>query len=333
MSKSNPHSAEDRLQDLIALLADGQFRGGDELGEVLGVSRAAVWKQVQKLQDVGLDVQSVRGKGYRLAYPMEWLGYDQIISQLHDDAGLLLQELDIRKLVTSTNDIAMQRASQGVGSGYVCVAEQQTAGRGRRGRSWVSPFGSNLYLSIVWEFHQGASQLEGLSLATGVAVAKALARLGVPSVGLKWPNDLLVGGAKLSGILLEMTGDPAGRCQVVLGVGVNHRLPASAASEIDQSWARLEDYRPGIGRNLLAAGVLSELLLMLKQFSKSGFGAFMDQWMALDVFADRDVVIKTGAVDICGVARGVDSTGGLVLETESGRQVIKGGEMSLRPLS
>lgn len=332
MSKNNQPSAEERLQDLIQLLADGQFRGGDELGELLGVSRAAVWKQVQKLQSVGLDVQSVRGKGYRLAYPMEWLDPGKIQSELRRGAQPLLSALDIRHLVSSTNDIAMAHAAQGVGSGYVCLAEQQTAGRGRRGRSWVSPFGSNLYLSIVWEFFQGAAQLEGLSLATGVAVARALQRLGVPSVGLKWPNDLLVDGAKLSGILLEMTGDPAGRCQVVLGVGVNHRLPSMAAQDIDQSWARVEDFRPGIARNTLAASVISELLIMLEQFSGTGFAAFQQEWMALDVYAGKPVVIKTGTTDIHGVAKGVDGTGGLLLDTGHSLEVIKGGEMSLRPL-
>lgn len=320
------------MQDLIRLLADGQFRGGDELGELLGVSRAAVWKQVQKLQGVGLDVQSVRGKGYRLAYPMEWLDAAKIQLELSSGAQHLLTKLDIRQLVSSTNDIAMAHAAQGVGSGYVCLAEQQTAGRGRRGRNWVSPFGSNLYLSIVWEFFQGAAQLEGLSLATGVAVARALKGLGVPSVGLKWPNDLLVDGAKLSGILLEMTGDPAGRCQVVLGVGVNHRLPSMAAQEIDQSWARVEDFRPGIARNALAAAVTSELLIMLERFSSAGFAAFQQEWMALDVYAGKPVVIKTGTTDIPGVARGVDGTGGLLLDTGDGLEVIKGGEMSLRPL-
>ena len=332
MSKNSQHSAEDRLQEILTLLADGQFHGGDELGEVVGVSRAAVWKQIQKLQDAGLDVQSVRGKGYRLAYPMEWLDQDQIRSQLHGGAAALLKDLEIHSLTTSTNDIAMQRAAAGVGSGYVCMAEQQTSGRGRRGRSWVSPFASNLYVSIVWEFYQGAAQLEGLSLATGVAVANALKRLGVPSIGLKWPNDLLVGGAKLSGILLEMTGDPSGRCQVVLGVGVNHRLPMSAAVDIDQAWTRLEDICPGLGRNVVAAAVLSELLLMLKRFAASGFEAFQEEWLELDVYSGREVVIKTGAADICGIAQGVDSTGGLVLEIEGERQIIKGGEMSLRAL-
>lgn len=330
MSKSSQHSSEERLQDLIKLLADGQFHGGDELGVALGVSRAAVWKQVQKLQESGLDVQSVRGKGYRLPYPMEWLDSTQILGQLSSDARSLVTQLEVETLVVSTNDIAMAKAAQGVGSGYVCMAEQQTAGRGRRGRNWVSPFASNLYVSLVWEFHQGAAQLEGLSLATGVAVANALRLLGVEHVGLKWPNDLLVNGAKLSGILLEMTGDPSGRCQVVLGVGVNHRLPANAAVAIDQAWARLEDVRPGIGRNLLASTVLSELVKMLDLFSREGFAAFQQEWLALDVYADKDVVIKTGAADILGVARGVDSSGGLILESNGRTQVIKGGELSLR---
>lgn len=331
MSKSSPHSSEDKLQDLVALLADGGFHGGDELGDALGISRAAVWKQVQKLQDAGLDIQSVRGKGYRLAYPMEWLNADVIKQGMVAPAAALLRELDVRTLVASTNDVAMARAAAGVGSGYVCLAEQQTAGRGRRGRKWISPFGSNLYLSIVWEFFQGAAQLEGLSLATGVAVASALKGLGVPGVGLKWPNDVLVEGSKLCGILLEMTGDPAGRCQVVLGVGVNHRLPPVVAAQIDQAWVRLEDLKPGLGRNELAAVVLAELLGMLERFSREGFQAYREQWQQLDVYAGREVVIKTGTTDLPGIARGVDSSGGLLLEVMGQIQVIKGGEMSLRP--
>lgn len=330
MSKNSQHSSEGRLQDLLKLMADGEFHGGDELGIKLGVSRAAVWKQIQKLQEAGLDVHSIRGKGYRLAFPMEWLDSGQILAEMDAAARPLVRCLDVETLATSTNDIALAKAAQGVGSGYICMAEQQTSGRGRRGRHWVSPFGSNFYASVVWEFHQGAAQLEGLSLATGVAVANALRRLGVTDIGLKWPNDLLVAGAKLSGILLEMTGDPAGRCQVVLGVGINHRLPPSAAHSIDQAWIRLEDIQPGIGRNALASMVLSELVSMLNLFAREGFSAFQQQWLALDTYADREVVIKTGAADIFGVARGVDSTGGLILESAGKTQVIKGGELSLR---
>jgi BirA family biotin operon repressor/biotin-[acetyl-CoA-carboxylase] ligase len=318
------------MQDLINLLADGQFHSGDELGDAIRVSRAAVWKQVQKLQEDGLDVQSVRGKGYRLAYPLEWLSQESIFSALSDAARPLVTQLDVHKLVASTNDIAMNKAATGIGSGYICLAEQQSAGRGRRGREWVSPLASNLYLSIVWEFHQGAAQLEGLSLATGVAVERALKRLGVSGVGLKWPNDVLVEGAKLSGILLEMTGDPSGRCQVVLGVGVNHRMPSVSASRIDQAWTRLEDVRPGVGRNELASVVISELVEMLERFSVSGFSAFREHWQSLDEFKGREVVIKTGATDVLGIARGVDEAGGLLLDVDGRTQVMKGGELSLR---
>lgn len=332
MNKNSPHSADSRLQDLITLLSDGGFHSGDELGELLGVSRAAVWKQIQKLQGLGLDVQSIRGKGYRLVYPMEWLDSDIIAAAVNAEVRGLLAELDVRMLVNSTNDIAMQRAAGGVGSGYVCLAEQQAAGRGRRGRSWVSPFASNLYLSLVWEFSQGAAQLEGLSLAAGVAVVKGLKRLGLSGAGLKWPNDVLVQGAKISGILLEMTGDPSGRCQVVVGVGVNHRLPVNIGEQIDQTWVRLEDLRPGISRNELASVILIELLTVMEVFSRQGFSAYRDDWMKLDVYAGQSVVIKAGVSDIHGVARGVDQSGGLLLEVGGHLEVIKGGELSLRSL-
>ena len=317
------------MEALVKLLADGEFHAGDDLGERLGVSRAAVWKQVQKLQQMGLDIQSVKGKGYRLAQALELLDADSIRAQMPAEARRLLNRLDIHPQVTSTNDLAMAQATAG-GSGAVFIAEQQTAGRGRRGRTWVSPFGCNLYLSCVWEFYQGAAALEGLSLATGVAVVRALEALGVEGAGLKWPNDVLLNDAKVAGILLEMTGDPSGRCQVVLGVGVNHRMPTNAANDIDQAWTRVDDVCPGVSRNALAAAVLSQLLLMLDKFRDVGFAAFHATWEGLDRFRGREVVIKTGAEDIPGIAAGVDRTGGLRLQTPSGELIMKGGELSLR---
>ena len=317
------------MEALVKLLADGEFHAGDDLGERLGVSRAAVWKQVQKLQQMGLDIQSVKGKGYRLAQALELLDADSIRAQMPAEARRLLNRLDIHPQVTSTNNLAMAQATAG-GSGAVFIAEQQTAGRGRRGRTWVSPFGCNLYLSCVWEFYQGAAALEGLSLATGVAVVRALEALGVEGAGLKWPNDVLLNDAKVAGILLEMTGDPSGRCQVVLGVGVNHRMPTNAANDIDQAWTRVDDVCPGVSRNALAAAVLSQLLLMLDKFRDVGFAAFHATWEGLDRFRGREVVIKTGAEDIPGIAAGVDRTGGLRLQTPSGELIMKGGELSLR---
>ena len=315
---------------IVELLADGQFHSGDELGRELGISRAAVWKQIQKLEEKGLEVFSVKGKGYKLHTPVELLVADQIKAHMSDKGLSLLGGIDLHGVVSSTNDIAMRAASDGVASGYVCLAEQQTAGRGRRGRTWVSPFGSNIYLSAVWHFYGGAAALEGLSLATGLAVAETLHSMGCSSVALKWPNDLLVGSAKLGGVLLEMTGDPTGHCQVVLGVGLNTRLREGDAQHIDQEYTQLSDHGLDVSRNALAGRVISALLVMLEQFSRHGFAHFHSRWESFDAYRDKPVAILAGSHATKGVARGVDATGGLRLETSEGLEIFKGGELSLR---
>ncbi|MDX1695327.1 MAG: bifunctional biotin--[acetyl-CoA-carboxylase] ligase/biotin operon repressor BirA [Ketobacteraceae bacterium] len=315
---------------IVELLADGQFHSGDELGQELGISRAAVWKQIQKLEEKGLEVFSVKGKGYKLHTPVELLSVESVTAHLSDDGLRLLGDLEVHGVVSSTNDVAMRRASDGVGSGYVCLAEQQTAGRGRRGRTWVSPFGTNLYMSAVWHFHGGAASLEGLSLATGLVIAETLKAMGCGGVLLKWPNDLLVGSAKLGGVLLEMTGDPAGHCQVVLGLGINTRLNPSEAADIDQPYTQLSDHGVGATRNELAGKVISSVLVMLDQFSRTGFQGFQSRWEAFDAFRGKPVLIHAGSQTTRGVARGVDPTGGLRLETSEGVEIFKGGELSLR---
>ncbi|MCG8317327.1 MAG: bifunctional biotin--[acetyl-CoA-carboxylase] ligase/biotin operon repressor BirA [Pseudomonadales bacterium] len=318
------------MQQLVELLSDGQFHSGDELGAMLGVSRAAVWKQVQKLQEKGLDIFSVKGKGYKLNTPVELLDASLIRSSVLPSAQHLLQEVEVHGVVSSTNDVAMRKASDGVGSGFVCFAEQQTAGRGRRGRTWVSPFGSNIYMSMVWNFHGGAAALEGLSLATGIVVAETLVDLGCADVQLKWPNDLLVGKAKLGGVLLEMTGDPSGHCQVVLGLGVNTLLREGEGAAIDQAYTQLAKHGVDISRNQLAGRIVSSLLLMLEEFSSVGFSGFHGRWDGFDAYGGQPVFIQAGSTMTRGVARGVDRTGGLRLETAEGVEVFKGGELSLR---
>jgi BirA family biotin operon repressor/biotin-[acetyl-CoA-carboxylase] ligase len=214
----------------------------------------------------------------------------------------------------------------------VISAEQQTAGRGRRGRAWVSPFARNLYLSVAWQYHQGAAVLEGLSLAVGVAVARALVASQLPPVQLKWPNDIVSEGAKLGGVLLEMTGDAAGACQVIVGIGLNVAMPAPAAAAIDQAWTDIETLGNAVrpGRNTLLAAVLNELLPLLAGFEQAGFAAWRDEWQALDANAGQSVVLHTGAREVAGIARGVDQRGALQLETATGMQSVYGGEISLR---
>ncbi len=317
---------------LLPLLADGEFHSGQVLAEALGVSRTAVWKQVNRLNaESGLAIETVRGKGYRIPGGIELLSAGRVTAALGVRARELLAHLEILESVDSTNSEVLRLAERGGTSGLVCTAEQQTAGRGRRGRTWVSPYGSNLYVSLLWEFTQGAAALEGLSLAVGVAVTRALLACGVSGLRLKWPNDILCGGSKLGGILLEMSGDAAGSCRVVIGVGLNVAMPNGAAHDIDQDWTDLSSccaQRPG--RNLLLAALLNELLPLLADFEQRGFSHWRDEWLSLDAFEGTPVVLNTGTSQLAGIARGVDARGALQLETGQGLQSIYGGEISLR---
>ncbi len=321
---------------LLPLLANGEFHSGQDLADALGVSRTAVWKQVNRLgSDLGLVIESVRGMGYRIPGGIDLLDVDAVKAAMDERASALLARLDVFDTIDSTNAELMRRVQQGCAPGLVCTAEQQSAGRGRRGRPWVSPYASNLYLSLLWEFTQGAAALEGLSLAVGVAVARALHRCAVPPVQLKWPNDVLYGGAKLGGILLEMTGDTAGRCQVVIGVGLNVAMPAAAAGAIDQAWTDIKTITANQypGRNHLLAALLNELLPLVADFEQHGFSRWRNDWQALDAFAGAPVVLHTGAAQLGGIARGVDERGALQLETATGVQSVYGGEISLRAAS
>jgi BirA family biotin operon repressor/biotin-[acetyl-CoA-carboxylase] ligase len=321
---------------LLPLLASGEFRSGQDLADALGISRTAVWKQLNKLAvETGLEIESVKGKGYRIHDGLDLLDRDAVVDGLSPEAAPLLASLQILESVDSTNAEAMRQLDQGILPGTVYTAEQQTAGRGRRGRHWVSPFARNLYLSLVWEFGQGATALEGLSLAVGVAVARALEHCGLPAVQLKWPNDVLHNNRKLGGILLEMAGDAAGTCQVVAGVGLNVAMPGAAAREIDQAWTDIRTMTGGggPGRNTLLAALVNELLPLMAGFERDGFAAWRAQWQALDAYADKPVILDASGHLTAGTARGVDQRGALQLETTAGIQSMFGGELSLRPLT
>ena len=320
---------------LLPLLAGGDFVSGQELADALGVSRTAVWKQLKNLEALGLEIESSKGKGYRIAGGIDLLNAQQVLEAMSPLSRQLVSELDLRDVVGSTNAEAMARIEAGSGSGYVCSAEQQSAGRGRRGRTWVSPYARNLYLSVVWEYEQGAAVLEGMSLAVGVVVARALQACGLPAVQLKWPNDLLHDSAKFGGILLEMTGDPAGACQVVVGIGLNVNMPAEMATDIDQAWTDVTRIGGGNapGRNILLGAILDELLPMLAGFESGGFAPWREEWQSLDAFDGKTVILQSGDQQLAGVATGVDDRGALQLQTTTGTRSMFGGEISLRPVT
>lgn len=311
---------------LLKLLADGAFHSGQVLGESLGVSRSAVWKQLQQLEsDLGIEVHKVRGRGYRLATPIVLLDPAAIV-----ESGML-GEWSVRTYdsIDSTNAEASRLIALGAPMPLLVVAEQQTAGRGRRGRKWVSPFAENLYYSLVLRIDGGMRQLEGLSLLVGLAVMNVLRDMGVQGAGLKWPNDVLVGRQKIAGILLELIGDPADVCHVIIGVGVNVNMRVS--TEVDQLWTsvRLQTGAPA-DRNTIAARISAQLEALLTVHRQEGFLAFQKEWEQGHLWQGAAVKLLSGIETVEGVVLGVDSLGALRLEVNGLEKSFSGGELSLR---
>ena len=321
------------MNDLIKILSDGNFHSGEVVGNSLGISRAAVWKKMSGLEKYGLDVESVKGKGYRLVdgNSLSLLDRAAIEASLSDSARVKLTELEIHQIIESTNTHLMQQMTDGLVSGRVCLAEKQTGGRGRRGRVWVSPYAGSVYMSVTQVFQRGAVSTEGLSLAVGVLVADALAKFGVADIQLKWPNDIYWQGKKLAGILLELVGDAAGECAVVVGLGLNVNLPRSASDEIDQAWSDLQSIvNAKVSRSELVAQLVNSLLPALSNYETDGCESYLQRWAELDFLKGSRVSAATGDSSVVGVAKGVNERGALVIETLLGPQVVNGGEVSVR---
>jgi BirA family biotin operon repressor/biotin-[acetyl-CoA-carboxylase] ligase len=321
------------MYELIKILSDGDFHSGELIGSALGVSRTAVWKKIAGLEKYGLEVESVKGKGYRLVdgNSLSLLDRAAIQTVLSDSSSASLFDIEIHQTIESTNTHLMQQMADGLVSGRVCLAEMQTAGRGRRGRPWVSPYAGSVYMSLSQVFQRGAVSTEGLSLAVGVLVADALTKFGVAEIQLKWPNDIYWQGKKLAGILLELVGDAAGECAVVVGLGLNVNLPKSASEEIDQAWTDLQSIvEAKISRNELVAQLLNSLLPALSSYETDGFESYLQRWAELDFLKGSLVSASTGVSAVVGVAKGVNERGALVIETPLGSQIINGGEVSVR---
>lgn len=317
------------LASVINILADGQFHSGESLGSALGITRAAVWKRLQALSALGLNVESVKGRGYRLRGGLCLLSAPLIQKELTAEGGALLGMLSCFDEVDSTNQFLL---SGDAGRGDVCLAERQTAGRGRRGRDWVSPYGQNIYLSLRWQYEQGVTALEGLSLAVGAVVADLLEHeFHLQGLSLKWPNDLMLDERKLGGVLIEVGGDLTGDCAVVVGLGLNVSMSVSSTPEpIGQPWADLLQAGIVVDRNRLAALLISRLLPLLASYPLQGFQRYRSLWLAYAAYLDAPVTVHSQSRSLAGILRGVDGGGSLVVEVDGKQQVFSGGEVSLR---
>ena len=307
--------------ELIQLLADGDFHSGSKLATLLGISRSAVWKHIEGFSDFDLEIVAVSGKGYRLTQPLELLKQSTIEALLSPSAKTLLNDLEIHPKIDSTNRYLVNSVEQGCRSGTVCLAEMQTAGRGRLGRQWISPFGRNIYLSLLWRFSGGPGTLSGLSLAAGVAIVRAFKNSGVHEIGLKWPNDIYWRKRKLGGILVEVLGEANGPCSAVIGLGINFYIPERSARSIDQDWTDLEhitgDTRPS--RNAMVSGILNELTPIVEGFEKTGLKPYLDEWRKWDCVRGESVTLCAGNSKICGEVLGITDDGLLILRDQQGQ--------------
>ena len=317
---------------LLNLLSDGEFHSGEALGASLGVSRMAIWKHLKALREMGVDITVVRGKGYCLPSSLELLDRDRILAAATYASTAGIDSIEVFLEVDSTNNWLREQALNGAPSGMVCVAETQLAGRGRRGRTWVSPFAANLYLSLLWRSTTGATALGGLGLVTGIALLRALRSCGIEGAGLKWPNDILVGDAKLAGVLIDVVGESNGPCIVIVGIGVNVCMPPGEATAIDQQWTDLHHLSGdnSISRNVLAARLLDELIPAMETFDTKGLLPFLDEWQQSDILRGRKVGLTLPNEYITGTACGIDDVGALLVDTGHGRRRFLSGDVSVR---
>ncbi len=316
-------------EQLIKHLSTGRFISGQTLGDYLGVSRAAISNHVKALVDMGLDVFRVTGKGYKLAQPLVLLDANKIQAHL---ALLKLKNLiEVHSIIDSTNNYLLRRIPSQVQKGQVCIAEYQQAGRGRRGRQWVSPFGSHIYLSMYWPLEQGMSEAMGLSLVIGLAISDVLKSLIDSEIQLKWPNDIYIAGKKVAGILIDLEGQAQGLSHCVIGVGINIKMSKLSAQHITQPWTDLSEYsQKKIDRNILVANIIHSISVYLKKHQSEGFSTLLNEWHQQDIFLNRPVKIITGEKETFGIYRGVNEQGAMMLEVLGKIIPVYGGEVSLR---
>lgn len=325
------------VERLLHALADGRTHSGEELARSFGVTRAAIWKQVAKLADFGLVVEAAAGAGYRLSQRLDLLDAEALRAALEPAVAASLARLEVFTELDSTNQRLLD-APPRVGALDVCIAEFQTAGRGRRGRRWEAPLGSGIALSVGWQFAGVPAEPSALTLAVGVAVRRVLERVAGITIALKWPNDLVFDERKLGGILLELAAEAHGGAHVVVGIGLNVALPAALLPSLCD-WPRgAVDLQTALGRaapprTVLAAALVNELAALLADYPTQGFGAYRTEWRSADFLRGRAVRVDESTGRSFGTALGIDADGALLVETDAGKRRVVAGDVSVRSVA
>jgi len=320
---------------VFAHLSDGRFHSGAEIARSLGVSRSAVWKASGALKQLGATLHAVRNRGYRLASGGDVLDPAKIRERLDRDVREHVAGIEVVWSTDSTNTALLSRANPPAGRSEVFLAEYQTAGRGRRGRSWLAPPGGAICLSLSWTFREVPRDLGALSLVIGVCSLRMLNEIGVAEARLKWPNDLLVGERKLGGVLIELRAESAGPACVVIGIGLNVALGTALLERIAESGVEPTDLKSaGLtapSRNAVAGALVSACLRGLLAFEREGLRPFIEEWRAADALRGRPVAVSAAEGIARGLARGVDVHGALLLETPQGVKRFIAGDVTVRP--
>jgi len=305
---------------------------GAALAKKAGVTRAAVWKQIEALRLKGVPVEAKVGGGYRLPWPTELLDAPRIRAESTPTVRAAVGMVEVHWDIDSTSSELARRIPTLDDLAFV-MAETQSAGRGRRGRTWLSPPGMNLYLSVLKRFDTGFASLSGLSLAVGVMLIRALDDLGIRTAGLKWPNDVLAGNAKLAGILVELSGEYSGPCAAIIGVGLNIRLPDSLHERAGQPITDLASLAAGQppGRNRVATAIVASLTEGLLAFERHGFAAFAKEYAASDLLHGQPLRIIDPRGEYNATGEGVDDRGALRVRRADGQLVtVDSAEVSVR---
>ena len=334
MNPPAPEPQRPLLQKVFQRLSDGDFQSGEALAAELAVTRAAVWKAVEQLRDLGVSLDASTNRGYRLAPGVSALTVERIETLLPEDVRSHIESLQVEWTLESTNTKLLDAWPPAAGFASVLLAEHQTGGRGRRGRSWVAPPGGAVCLSVSWQYAELPADLSALSLIVGLCVVNALHELGVEGVSLKWPNDLVTANGKLGGILIEMRAEAGGPVHVVIGIGLNVLLDDEARATVKAAGNVADDVRahrdPAPDRNAMVAGVLRRMLPALREFPRHGLKPHLSHWNACDALFGREVNVENVGQITRGVARGIDAHGALLVETPAGVHRFISGEVSVR---